>query len=243
MTRFSAAKHIACCSDVAPVRALPSKHPQRLFASSTSRVSDSTSQYSRWPLKVSFIARPARTTLPSHYGNWRLLPTSILVLVFFVPTLFAQVQTPPVDVQASSASNGSASSGAPLTITLQDALQRAKANEPQFRSAVTALRLAGEDRVQARAALLPSVTYNNSFAYTQGVGRVPACATPAATCAPVRFIANNGVHEYISKGAVHEAVSLTAFASYSRSSAMLAEARAKAEIARRGLVVTVTQAY
>jgi outer membrane protein TolC len=156
----------------------------------------------------------------------------------------AQTQSQPAEAQVSTASSGSASSGAPLTITLQDALQRAKVNEPQFRAAVTALRLAGEDRVQARAALLPSVTYNNSFVYTQGVGRVPSvCATPGATCPPVRFIANNAVHEYLSQSDVHQAVSLTTFADYSRSSAMLAEARAKAEIATRGLVVTVTQAY
>jgi outer membrane protein TolC len=195
-------------------------------------------------LKVSFIDCPRTTTLRCPNGNWRPIPTTILVLAFFVPALFAQTQTQPVDVQASAASSASPASGAPLTITLQDALQRAKANEPQFRSAVTALRLAGEDRVQARATLLPNVTYNNSFVYTQGVGRVPsACATPGATCTPVRFIANNAVHEYISQGDVHQAVSLTGFADYSRSSAMLAEARAKAEIATRGLVVTVTQAY
>ncbi len=42
---------------------------------------------------------------------------------------------------------------------------------------------------------------------------------------------------------MHEAVSLTNFADYRRSSAALAQARAKAEIAARGLVVTVTQAY
>jgi outer membrane protein TolC len=51
------------------------------------------------------------------------------------------------------------------------------------------------------------------------------------------------VHEYISQADAHEAVSLTNFADYRKSSAALAQARAKAEIATRGLVVTVTQAY
>jgi outer membrane protein TolC len=51
------------------------------------------------------------------------------------------------------------------------------------------------------------------------------------------------VHEYISQADVHQSVSLTNFADYKRSSALLREARAKAEIATRGLVVTVTQAY
>jgi outer membrane protein TolC len=51
------------------------------------------------------------------------------------------------------------------------------------------------------------------------------------------------VHEYISQADAHESVSLTNFADYRRSSAALAQARAKAEIATRGLVVTVTQSY
>jgi outer membrane protein TolC len=133
---------------------------------------------------------------------------------------------------------------APLTITFQDALQRARQNEPQYLSARTDLGVAQEDRVQARAALLPDVNYNNSFIYTQGTGPVPAsCQTSTAGCPTSRFIANNGVHEYISQANVHESVSLTNFADYRRSSAALAQARGKAEVAARGLVVTVTQTY
>jgi outer membrane protein TolC len=126
-------------------------------------------------------------------------------------------------------------SGAPVTITLQDALQRARLNDPQFRAAVTDLGLAREDRVQTRAGLLPNLNYNTSFIYTQGTG--------APTVAASKFIANNGVHEYISQADVHVALSLTNYADYRRSSAALAQARAKAEIATRGLVVTVTQSY
>src|SRR6266536_5361517 len=75
----------------------------------------------------------------------------ILVLLMFVPSGFAQVATiSPIQ-------------GAPLTITLQDALERARMNDPQYRSAITDLGLAHEDRVQARAGLLPGVSYNNSF--------------------------------------------------------------------------------
>src|SRR5207245_1944796 len=117
--------------------------------------------------------------------------------------------------------------------------ERARINDPQYRSALTDLGLAREDRVQARAGLLPNVSYNGSFIYTQGTGHPPSCAP---SCTP-RFIANNDVHEYISLADVHQAVSLTNFADARRASAGLAEARAKAEIARRGLVVTVTQAY
>ena len=130
----------------------------------------------------------------------------------------------------------------PLTITLQDALERARVADPQYHAALTDLGLAREDRVQARAGLLPNVNYNTSFIYTQGVGQPAGCVL-TATCPSSRFIANNGVHEYISQADAHQAVSLTNFADYRRSSAALAQARAKAEIATRGLVVTVTQAY
>src|ERR1700730_16300081 len=98
MTRFGAAKHAACDSEIRAVRAIPAKHPQGLFPSSTSRVSDSTSPYSRWPLKVSFLHRPRTTTLRFHNGNRRPMATNILLLAFFVPALFAQTQTQPVDI-------------------------------------------------------------------------------------------------------------------------------------------------
>lgn len=52
---------------------------------------------------------------------------------------------------------------APVVLTLADALERAKANSPQFQAAVMELGLAREDRYQARAALLPGVDYNNGF--------------------------------------------------------------------------------
>ena len=156
----------------------------------------------------------------------------ILVLIATAATSFSQ-GTPSTPSQ-----------GAPLTITLQDALQRARMNDPQYRSAVTDLGLAREDRVQARAGLLPDANYNNSFIYTEGTGPVPAsCQTSTLGCPTSRFVANNGVHEYISQANVHESVSLTNFADYRRSTAALAQARAKAEIAVRGLVVTVTEAY
>jgi outer membrane protein TolC len=175
---------------------------------------------------------PAPTQLLSHISQswWRL--GFILVLFAITPWSFAQTQTLAAQTEAGSATPAS---GAPVTITLQDALQRARLNDPQYRSAITDLGLAREDRVQARAGLLPNVNYNNSFIYTQGTG-VPEKQTP-------KYIANNGVHEYLSQADVHQALSLTNFADYRRSAAALAQARAKAEIATRGLVVTVTQAY
>ena len=197
-------------------------------------------------MKACLANSVAAKGLPSRIGNCRARSLFILVLLASPGVGFAQApaETPPQTLTAQTQGAISAEGAAPVTITLQDALQRARLNDPQYRSALTDLGLARQDRVQARAGLLPNVTYNNSFIYTQGVGRLPAaCAQANAACVPVRYIANNAVHEYISQADVHQALSLTGFADYRRSSALLAQAKAKAEIATRGLVVTVTQAY
>src|SRR6266700_4790141 len=126
------------------------------------------------------------------------------------------------------------STAQPLTITMQDALTRAQANEPQYHAALTEYGVAKEQRIQSRAALLPSVNYEAGFIYTEGNG------THSNTG---RYIANNGVHEYISQGNAHQALSLQDVAEYRRASALEALAKAKSEIAARGLVVAVTGAY
>ena len=124
------------------------------------------------------------------------------------------------------------STDAPLTLTLQDALTRARANSVQFQAALTEQGLTHQDKVQARAALLPSVSYINSATYTQANG----------TAAGI-FIANNGPHEYISQADIHEALTFSGLSDLKRSAALEAVAKAKAEIAARGLVVTVVQSY
>ena len=138
---------------------------------------------------------------------------------------------PPTQTALPATINAQAPASA-VSLTLADALARAKANSPQFQAALTQLGMAREDRVQARAALLPGVDYNNEFIYTEGNG------TPSG-----RFIANNGPHEYISQGAVQQVVGLGQFADYRRAVAAQALARAKAEIAARGLIVTVVRAF
>ncbi len=121
---------------------------------------------------------------------------------------------------------------APLTITLKDALERVRVNSPQFNAALTEAGLAHEDAVQARAGLLPALNYSTQYAYTEGNG------TPSG-----RFIANNGVHEYLAQGNAHQVLDLTHVAQYRRADHAQALARAKAEIAARGLVVAVVQDY
>ncbi len=128
-------------------------------------------------------------------------------------------------------------SNAPLVITLQDAVARAKANDPQFRSAVTDLGVAHQDVVQSRAGLLPNVSYNMQYIYTQ-TNRGTLTSSPTT-----RYIANNGQHEYIAQGNVHQALSPGMLAQHRAVEAVEALARAKSEIAARGLVVTVVQAY
>ena len=159
---------------------------------------------------------------------------AVVVCLSFVPGAIGQetgnvpeMQAPQAQVQPASQD-----SQAPVTLTLQDALRRAKNLDPTYRTALTAAGLAREDHVQARAALLPGVTENTQYLYTQGNG------TPVP-----RFIANNAVHEYVSQGNVHEVVSGAQFADLSRTAAQSAVARAQAEVAARGLVATVVKTY
>ena len=119
-----------------------------------------------------------------------------------------------------------------LRLSLDDALIRARQNSPQFQAALAEAQIAHEDTKQAKDALLPAITYDNQILYTQGNGT-----------GGVRYIANNAVHEYISQGNVHEVLSVAGIYDVRRASAGAALARARAEIASRGLVVTVVQSY
>jgi outer membrane protein TolC len=142
-------------------------------------------------------------------------------------------QTNAGQTNSGQANAGPVNSG-PMMITLADALQRAQHTNPEYRLAVTDYGLAHEDKVQSRAAILPNVNYNNAFIYTEPNGtrmNLP------------KYIANNFVHEYISQGNAHQVVSLSSIADYKRTAAAEAVAKAKSEIAARGLVVTVVRTY
>jgi outer membrane protein TolC len=124
--------------------------------------------------------------------------------------------------------------GAALRLTLQDALALARKNEPMYNSVVTAAGVAGETRAQSRDALLPSVNFTTSAISTQ--------SSPNGTTGVI-FIANNAPHEYISQGNVHQQLDLASWETYRSSAAQAAAAKARAEVAARGLVVTVVQNY
>lgn len=127
-------------------------------------------------------------------------------------------------------------STAPITITLQDAIERARKNDAQFRAAVTDAKIAHEDRIQARNAILPNLSYTTQALLTQGNGGL----TPIG-----RFVTNDGVHVYRSWAVIHEDLSPANYMGtvYHHAQAAESLANAKAEIARRGLTVAVTKFY
>jgi len=143
------------------------------------------------------------------------------------------VTAPPVP--SISLAHPEAPTGPPLVVTLADALQRAKQNEPAFLAAAADAVIAQGDRVQARAGLLPS--FNNS---TQFLGNSPSPVLPTG-----RFVSMDGVQMYRQWLVAHQELSANTFTGAPLLKARAAEAAAQArlEIAQRGLFVTVTRIY
>jgi outer membrane protein TolC len=129
----------------------------------------------------------------------------------------------------------SVSQTAPQTLTLQDALTLAQKNDPAYLSALNDTALAQEDRAQAKTAILPTFGVRSEYLGTQGDGKLPTG----------RFVTNDGVHVYREWATMHQDLSPAAFmrTGVKRADAAIAVARARAEIARRGLSGTVTKAY
>jgi len=123
----------------------------------------------------------------------------------------------------------------PMVVTLQDALQRARENDPTYQSAVTDALVAHQDAVAARAALLPELSNT-----TQYLGNSPNGVNPNG-----RFVSLDGVNMYREWGQAHQEFSPDTITHNSMTSARANEAvaRARQEIAQRGLVVTVTKTY
>jgi outer membrane protein TolC len=141
------------------------------------------------------------------------------------PLAFTQGQQP-----------GPATAGlAPATLTLQDALTRAQRYEPQFLGAVNAAEIARQDTLQAKTALYPSVTLSSQYLNDEGNGKLSIG----------RYVTEDGVHVYREWAVIHQDLSPGTLArtGYHRATAAEAAAQAKAEIARRGLALTVTRAY
>src|SRR5579872_1031092 len=123
---------------------------------------------------------------------------------------------------------------APLTLTLQDALARAQLYSPQFLSALSDANAAHEDLLQARAARRPTLSGRSEYLGTQGNGVLPSG----------RYVTNDGVHVYRDWAIVHQDfISAVTRTGSQRAAANEAVLRARAEIAQRGLALTVTKAY
>ena len=121
------------------------------------------------------------------------------------------------------------------TLTLKDALDLAAKNDPTLVSASTDAEIARQDRLQARTALYPSLSGRSEYLGTEGNGKIPTS----------RFVTNDGVHVYREWAVVHQDLSPGTFTrvAVQRATAAEALARAKVEIARRGLAPTVTKSY
>lgn len=149
----------------------------------------------------------------------------------------------PSRAQTTQSVSASPSASSPVTITLAEAMVRAQANEPSYAAAVAESRVSGLDRSIARSALLPGVTFHNQGLYTEPNGLLNQAGQGAGSQPSPRFIANNAVREYASQAVVNEDVGLGQVAAVRHADAAAAVAAAELEIARRGLVSTVTGLY
>jgi len=122
----------------------------------------------------------------------------------------------------------------PVEITLAEAQQRAQQNSAELALAKADSRSARLDRTTAWSSLLPSATYHNQAIYTQSL--------PGASTSP-RFIASNGVHEYVSQAVLNQNLSLARVATARKADATVERLAAELEVARRGLSATVTMLY
>ena len=190
--------------------------------------------------RAAFSIRTRVTSVRHSRNQLRSLGMPLLVVVSFClfawPSLaqtVALTATPQQDSQA--AVQGPSATGAPLTLTLADALARAQKNSPDFQKALEAVKLAHYNQVQARAAMLPAISGLTQYLNTQGNGISPVG----------RFVTNDGVHVYRAWAVVHQDMPGSFFINAGPRKAAFekAIARAGARIAKRSLVVTVTQDY
>jgi outer membrane protein TolC len=128
-----------------------------------------------------------------------------------------------------------APSGAPLVVTLADALQRAKQYEPTFLASAADAANAVDDRAQAKASMLPAFGATTQYLGNQSS---PGLRTG-------RFVSMDGVNMYRAWLTAHQEISTGTFtgALLRKADAAAEAAKAKLDVAQRGLVVTVTRNY
>lgn len=154
----------------------------------------------------------------------------------------ARCQTAPDAAQGSTPETAPAANP-PVVITLNEAIKRAEANEPTFAAARAASQSAALDRSMARAGLLPSARLYSQSIYSQPNGIYAEGGEGVSTPDP-KFVANDSrPREFIDQGIVDETLSVGAVAAMRKADAAAAMARAQLEIARRGLIATVTALF
>jgi outer membrane protein TolC len=146
----------------------------------------------------------------------------------------------PARAQSAAADPAQPATAQPVSITLEEAIHRAQANEPGYATAMADSRSAALDRSIARAGLLPSARVLAQGIHTQPNGLYSESDEGVSTPNP-KFVANDSrPNEYFAQGIVDETLSVAGFAAVRRADATAAMARAQLEIARRGLLATVT---
>ncbi len=145
----------------------------------------------------------------------------LLVLPGLLAASLARAQTPAQDP------------GAPLTLDLAQTIARARQYAGQVQSANLELQQATQDRVQAKAATLPTISGLSQYIYTQGNNR-----------GGIVYISNDGVHVYNDQAMVHEDLTPVFLKGEQRQAAVAeAVARAKVDVATRGLNSVVIQNF
>lgn len=170
-------------------------------------------------------------------ARWIVSLLSVAALCACAGPAFAQnsATSATVGVNSQNSPEAPAASGAPLTLTLADALARAQKNSPDFQRALAAVKIAHGNQVQARAAMLPSFSNSTQYLNAQGNGISPVG----------RFVTQDGVHVYREWLVMHQDMPGAFFMDLGPKKAAYekAVADAGAQIAKRSLVVTVTQDY
>jgi outer membrane protein TolC len=183
-----------------------------------------------------------RRHAPACVGTGAILPFVLALVLICVSARPVQAQNAlgaTISGESQTASQTAASSSAPnvapLTLTLADAIARAQKNSPDFQRALTAVKIAHGNQVQARAAMLPSIGDLTQYLNTQGNGISPVG----------RFVTNDGVHVYNEMAVVHQDMPGSFFMDLGPRKAAYekAVADADAQLAQRGLMVTITQDY
>jgi outer membrane protein len=185
------------------------------------------------------VIKERNRNLGRHQRNGLLLACGLTLLLAAIGAA-ATAQAPNANPAAVP---GQSTSVQPVVLTLDEAIHRAQANEPNYVSAAAGNRIAGLDRSIARSSLLPNAVYLNQYLYTQANGLENLAGQGAAAQPAPRFIANNSIREYASMASVTETIGLNGVAGVRRADAASAMASAELEVARRGLVAAVTAMF